>query len=182
MRETNIFKVLADSQRRAILMMLRNERLNAGEIAEKLQITPAALSYHLKLLKNADLKSTKKRCLLLSILQTEDRAMTAEELLEKATPILPMNASTVYRTLNTLTEKGVLSKSLRKDGKSYFSLEKHDHHHRLVCTVCRKVIPVDSCPLKELEEDLEAKTGFRITGHTLEFSGICPECRKSNGL
>ena len=44
MRETNIFKVLADSQRRAILMMLRNERLNAGEIAEKLQITPAALS------------------------------------------------------------------------------------------------------------------------------------------
>lgn len=30
--------------------------------------------------------------------------------------------------------------------------------------------------------DLEAKTGFRITGHTLEFSGICPECRKSNGL
>ena len=57
MRETNIFKVLADSQRRAILMMLRNERLNAGEIAEKLQITPAALSYHLKLLKNADLIS-----------------------------------------------------------------------------------------------------------------------------
>ena len=74
------------------------------------------------ILKNADLKSTKKRCLLLSILQTEDRAMTAEELLEKATPILPMNASTVYRTLNTLTEKGVLSKSLRKDGNSYFSL------------------------------------------------------------
>mgnify|MGYP000438263829 CR=1 FL=1 len=36
MRETNIFKVLADSQRRAILMMLRNERLNAGEIAEKI--------------------------------------------------------------------------------------------------------------------------------------------------
>ena len=35
MGETNIFKVLADSQRRDILIMLRNERLNAGEIAEK---------------------------------------------------------------------------------------------------------------------------------------------------
>ena len=56
----NIFKVLADSQRRDILIMLRNERLNAGEIAEKLQITPAALSYHLKLLKNADLISEYK--------------------------------------------------------------------------------------------------------------------------
>ena len=60
MGEANIFKVLADSQRREILTMLRDERLNAGEIAERLQITPAALSYHLKLLKNADLISEYK--------------------------------------------------------------------------------------------------------------------------
>ena len=56
----NIFKVLADSQRRDILTMLKNGRLNAGEIAEELQITPAALSYHLKLLKSADLVSEYK--------------------------------------------------------------------------------------------------------------------------
>lgn len=56
MHETNhIFKVLSDKQRRDILVMLKSGRMNAGEIAEKLQITPAALSYHLKLLKNADL-------------------------------------------------------------------------------------------------------------------------------
>lgn len=60
MGEANIFKVLADSQRREILTMLKEERLNAGEIAERLQITPAALSYHLKLLKNADLISEYK--------------------------------------------------------------------------------------------------------------------------
>ena len=51
----NIFKVLADEQRREILVMLKKDRMNAGEIAEKLSITPAALSYHLKLLKEADL-------------------------------------------------------------------------------------------------------------------------------
>ena len=55
MRDTNIFKVLADSQRREILVMLKNGRMNAGEIAEVLGVTPAALSYHLKQLKNADL-------------------------------------------------------------------------------------------------------------------------------
>ena len=55
MGETNIFKVLADSQRRDILMMLKKGRMNAGEIAEALGVTPAALSYHLKLLKDADL-------------------------------------------------------------------------------------------------------------------------------
>ena len=55
MSETNIFKVLSDKQRRDILVMLKEGRMNAGEIAEKLGITPAALSYHLKLLKGADL-------------------------------------------------------------------------------------------------------------------------------
>ncbi|MBQ5318472.1 MAG: winged helix-turn-helix transcriptional regulator [Oscillospiraceae bacterium] len=51
----NIFKVLSDKQRRDILVMLKNGRMSAGEIAEKLNVTPAALSYHLKLLKGADL-------------------------------------------------------------------------------------------------------------------------------
>lgn len=51
----NIFKVLADQQRRDILVMLKDGEMNAGEIAERLNISPAALSYHLKLLKQADL-------------------------------------------------------------------------------------------------------------------------------
>ena len=55
MGDTNIFKVLSDSQRREILVMLKGGRMNAGEIAEKLGITPADLSYNLKLLKGADL-------------------------------------------------------------------------------------------------------------------------------
>lgn len=55
MGESNIFKVLADEQRRQILQLLKDGRLSAGEIAEKLSVTPAALSYHLKLLKGADL-------------------------------------------------------------------------------------------------------------------------------
>ena len=55
MGDYNLFKVLADEQRRDILVMLKNGRMSAGEIAEALNITPAALSYHLKQLKGADL-------------------------------------------------------------------------------------------------------------------------------
>lgn len=55
MSDLNIFKVLSDKQRRDILVMLKDGKMSAGEIAEKLDISPAALSYHLKLLKNADL-------------------------------------------------------------------------------------------------------------------------------
>ena len=55
MSNLNIFKVLSDKQRRDILDMLRDGRLSAGEIADRLGVTPAALSYHLKLLREADL-------------------------------------------------------------------------------------------------------------------------------
>ena len=55
MSDLSIFKVLSDSQRRDILVMLKGGRLSAGEIAERMGLTPAALSYPLKLLKSADL-------------------------------------------------------------------------------------------------------------------------------
>lgn len=128
------------------------------------------------LLKKAALKATKQRQLLLFLLQKQNRPMTAEELHEAAQDILPMNVSTVYRTLNTLTEKDILIRSVRQDGKAYFALPQKDHHHCLICDLCGKKIPIDTCPLSELEERLQAETGFRITGHSLEFIGLCPDC------
>ena len=50
------FKTLSDPQRREILMLIKkNYRMSAGEIAEALGVTPQKLSYHLKLLKESDL-------------------------------------------------------------------------------------------------------------------------------
>ena len=47
-------KVLSDPVRREILQLLKKERMTAGSIAEAVGMTPAALSYHLKLLKKAE--------------------------------------------------------------------------------------------------------------------------------
>jgi DNA-binding transcriptional ArsR family regulator len=51
---SDLLKAMNDPQRREILLMLRSGRMSAGEIADKLNISQAALSYHLKLLKKAD--------------------------------------------------------------------------------------------------------------------------------
>lgn len=47
-------KVLSDPVRREILRLLKKEKMTAGSIADAVNMTPAALSYHLKLLKKAD--------------------------------------------------------------------------------------------------------------------------------
>ena len=50
-------KALADPTRREILNLLKSGKLPAGEIAEHFDITPAAISRHLSVLKDADLIS-----------------------------------------------------------------------------------------------------------------------------
>ncbi len=49
------FKALSDPVRREILVLLRNGKLPAGEIAAKFDMTGATISYHLSQLKKADL-------------------------------------------------------------------------------------------------------------------------------
>lgn len=49
------FKALSDPMRREILLMLRGGRMSAGDIASKFTASPPTVSYHLSLLKKADL-------------------------------------------------------------------------------------------------------------------------------
>lgn len=49
------FKALSDPARREILLMLRNGKMSAGDIASRFEMTGATVSYHLSVLKKADL-------------------------------------------------------------------------------------------------------------------------------
>ncbi len=48
-------RALADPIRREILNMLRSGRMSAGEITERFDVTAAAISRHLSVLREADL-------------------------------------------------------------------------------------------------------------------------------
>ena len=50
-----LFKALNDPTRRAILELLKNKDLTAGEIADKFNISWPSISHHLELLKHAGL-------------------------------------------------------------------------------------------------------------------------------
>ena len=49
------FKALSDPVRRDILVMLKDGRMTAGDIADRFEITNATVSYHLAQLKKADM-------------------------------------------------------------------------------------------------------------------------------
>ena len=52
----NIFKALSDPVRRDILLKLKQKRkMSAGEIVEEFELSNATISYHLSILKKADL-------------------------------------------------------------------------------------------------------------------------------
>jgi len=51
------------------------------------------------------------------------------------------------------------------------------HHHHLVCVRCSRVIEINECFTRELEEKIAARNGFKAITHKLEFFGICPECQ-----
>ena len=56
----NTLKALSDPVRREILNMLKSGRMSAGEITDKFDITGAAISRHLSVLKDADLIRDKR--------------------------------------------------------------------------------------------------------------------------
>jgi DNA-binding transcriptional ArsR family regulator len=49
------FKALSDPVRREILMLLKEGRMSAGEIGSHFDMTGATISYHLNILKKAEL-------------------------------------------------------------------------------------------------------------------------------
>ncbi len=128
------------------------------------------------LLRENGLKSTESRILILKVLDGAREPMTADEIFMETRQKRELNFSTVYRTLSVLVDKMILLKNIGGDGKAYYQINSHTHSHYLVCSECRKRVPIDVCPLKEIGDKLVEETGFHITGHNLEFIGECPDC------
>ncbi|MGP1576781.1 MAG: GNAT family N-acetyltransferase [Treponema sp.] len=131
-------------------------------------------------LTKSKLRRTKVREAILNILTNHsDTAFSVDELYQQCCGSLHVDLSTIYRTMHTLTEKGVVIKSIHGDSKAYFQLAAHEsvpHHHRIVCTQCHAAVEVSVCPLADFEDKISSETGFVITAHSIELTGLCPVC------
>lgn len=57
----SLFKALNDETRRQIVELLKERDMNAGEIAERFNISKPSISHHLDILKRADLITSEKK-------------------------------------------------------------------------------------------------------------------------
>ena len=60
MRGNDAFRALADPTRREILGLLRHGEITAGALAEKFDMTKPAMSHHFRVLKDADLITSRR--------------------------------------------------------------------------------------------------------------------------
>ena len=131
------------------------------------------------LLKEHNIRKTKLRIAILNLLKRSD-PMTAEDIHKKLAG-QGAKLSSVYRNLSLLTDKHLLTRIAGLNNFFYYQLNTEQHKHHLTCSVCRKSIAIEDCPVQKIENDIEAKTGYIITNHIFEFIGLCPKCQNKTG-
>lgn len=113
---------------------------------------------------------------IIKILQNLKRSISAQDLyVELRNRNQDMGLATVYRSLEALKLQGEVQVRTLSNGESVYSHVRSDRHH-LTCVNCGISVPIDECPVHELEERLETSHQFKIYYHTLEFFGLCDRC------
>lgn len=115
---------------------------------------------------------------ILNLLKITNRAISAQDIyVELRNSNQNMGLATVYRALEALKLEGVVQVRTLASSESLYSLAQQDKHH-LTCLQCGISIPVNQCPVHELETKLHSSHKFKIFYHTLEFFGLCNRCQQ----
>ena len=123
-------------------------------------------------------KLTPQRQAVLDVIAGSRGHLTSAAVHQKVQQKFPgIGLVTVYRTLDILSELGVICKVGRTGNSLSYALASPGHHHHLVCSNCGVVTDFSDCRLDRLQQRLTRKTGYEIEGHTLQFRGLCRQCQ-----
>jgi len=134
--------------------------------------------YFKELLQNRGLKSTSHRLNLLTSIDAYKSAMPYSAI-QKA--MKSMDRVTLYRTLESLKEKGIIHKAFQENNESYYAIcgkacdvHHHDHNHvHFKCIKCASV--TCEIPTKEIEVLIPNKEISKISVYV---EGVCNLCKE----
>ncbi len=132
-------------------------------------------------LRRSGSRVTASRRVIIELLLAAPHHVTADELtvlVHRAHPeIAP---STIYRTMHTLDELGIVTHVHMGHGPTVYHLADEQHHH-LVCRRCDQVTEVPGAHFEALAGELNREYGFAIDPHHVALSGICATCDGGSG-
>lgn len=130
----------------------------------------------MELLRAHGLRMTPQRRAIVSEVMRAQGHISPTQLARKVQGEMPgVNASTVYRTLATLEEIGVLSHSHLETGAEYHRTEEAEHVH-LTCGNCGRDDALSIKEAKALQDLIHRHHGFVADLTHFAITGRCEDC------
>jgi Fur family ferric uptake transcriptional regulator len=131
-----------------------------------------------EILRRKHLSVTDSRKKILSLFLASHDALAHGDIEKKAGE--KFDRVTVYRTLQTFVEKGIVHTIPTSDNSVRYALCKdcaeghhHDDHVHFVCSNCEKIICLDNV----VSPEIKLPEGYQPANVQVLINGICKDCR-----
>jgi Fur family peroxide stress response transcriptional regulator len=128
-------------------------------------------------LRDSGLRLTHQRLEIVRVIAadtTHPDVETVYEAVRKRVPTISLD--TVYRTLATLTDRGLIARVQFMPGPARYDANQARHHH-FVCTQCGLVRDIEDRDLDAIQAPAELTRIGRPESVTVQFRGVCETCR-----
>ncbi|WP_327141435.1 Fur family transcriptional regulator [Nocardia sp. NBC_01327] len=131
--------------------------------------------------KTVGVRSTRQRSAIAALLTDIDEFRSAQELHDELRRRGEgIGLTTVYRTLQSLAEAGLVDVLRTDSGESVYRQCSTGHHHHLVCRSCGSTVEVEGPTVEAWADSVAAEHGFTDISHTMEIFGTCRNCSSRN--
>jgi Fur family ferric uptake transcriptional regulator len=118
---------------------------------------------------------------VLGVLEKSGGHITSTELLDRVNATDPnIGRASVFRCLDLFTRLSFVRPTyIDSSVTPTYVLMPDGHHHHVICTNCSRVMEFEDCGLSALAAELEHRLHVHLTGHLLEFYGLCDVCTEA---
>lgn len=122
------------------------------------------------------LRCTSQRIAVMRVLDASGQHLSAPVIFEQLRNHGDgMDLTTVYRTLTTLTDVGLVHALAVPDGAVTYGQADHTHHHA-VCPSCGRVTEIAPELLASVVDRLAELSGLNLAGSSLTLHAACAAC------
>ena len=115
------------------------------------------------------LRLTEHRRIVLEVLEAADDHPCVREIHRRAADGHRIGIATVYRTLNTLVDVGLVRREVFQDGRAHYERAGRSSHPHLIDVASGAIVEIDDAGLEALLEQEARRLGFRLVDYTLRM-------------